>query len=184
VASAAKDFGEEDTRPIKLLFQDEGRFGRIADPAHCWAPKGIRPTVPAHIVREYTHIFSAVCPHDGQSCSLILPYADTDAMKMFLQECSEHFKSYRVIMVMDQAAWHRTSGMSEFENIRIIYQPPYSPELNPTEHLWEYIRENYLRNRTWSSMDALEEALECILKTMMERAETIQSIVGFHWAII
>ena len=90
MAAAAKDFGEEDTRPIKLLFQDEGRFARISDPAHCWAPKGVRPIVPAHIVREYTHVFSAVCPHDGQSCSLILPYADTGAMKMFLTECSEH----------------------------------------------------------------------------------------------
>ena len=60
MATTAKNFGEEDTRPIKLLFQDEGRFKRISDPAHCWAPKGIRPIVPAHIVREYTHIFSAV----------------------------------------------------------------------------------------------------------------------------
>jgi hypothetical protein len=50
-------------------------------------------------------------------------------------------------MVMDQAAWHRTSDIDGFENIRIIYQPPYSPELNPVEHLWEYIREkNYMRN--------------------------------------
>jgi hypothetical protein len=184
VASAAKDFGEEDNRPIKLLFQDEGRFGRISDPAHCWAPKGIRPIVPTHIVREYTHVFSAVCPHDGQSCSLILPYADTYAMKIFLQECSEYFKNYRVIMVMDQAAWHRTSDIGVFENIRIIYQPPYSPELNPVEHLWEYIRENHMRNCIWSSMSALEQALEFILKTIIENADTIQSIVGFHWAII
>ena len=181
MAATAKDFGEEDARPIKLLFQDEGRFGRISDPAHCWAPKGIRPVVPTHIVREY---FSAVCPYDGQSCSLILPYADTDAMKLFLQECSERFKDYRVVMVMDQAVWHRTSDIDRFENIRIIYQPPYSPELNPVEHLWEYIRENYLRNCIWSTMEALEQTLEDILKTIMECADMIRSIVGFHWAII
>lgn len=184
MAGAARDFGKEDTRPIKLLFQDEGRFGRISDPAHCWAPKGIRPLVPTHIVREYTHVFSAVCPHDGHSCSLILPDADTDAMKIFLQECSEHFKNFPVIMVMDQAAWHRTSDIDGFENIRIIYQPPYSPELNPVEHLWEYIRENYMRNCIGSSMEALEQALESILKTIMESVETIQSIVGFHWTIV
>lgn len=184
MASAAKDFDKEDTRPIKLLFKDEGRFGRISDPARCWAPKGIRPIVPAHIVREYTHFFSAVCPRDGQSCSLILPYADTDAMNIFLEECSEYFKNYRVIMVMDQAAWHRTSSIEEFENIRIIYQPLYSPELNPVEHLWEYIRENHMRNCIWSSMAALEQTLERILKIIMESTETIQSLVGFHWAIV
>jgi transposase len=87
-------------------------------------------------------------------------------------------------MVMDQAAWHRTSDIDEFENIRIIYQPPYSPELNPVEHLWEYIRENHLRTCIWSTMEALEHALERILKTIMESAETIRSIVGFHWAIL
>ncbi len=52
MAATAKNFGEEDTRPVKLLFQDEGRFGRISDPAHCWAPKGIRPIVPTHIVKS------------------------------------------------------------------------------------------------------------------------------------
>ena len=67
-------------------------------------------------------------------------------IKMILQECSEHFKDYRVVMVMDQAAWHRTGDIDTFENIRIICQPSYSPELNPVEHLWEYIRENCLRN--------------------------------------
>ena len=137
----------------------------------------MRPVVPARIVREYTHVFSAVCPHDGQSCSLILPYTDTGAMKMFLRECSEHFKDYRVIMVMDQAAWHRFDKIDGFENIRILYQPPYSPELNPVEHLWEYIRENYLRNCIWHTMETLEDALEHILKTIMECAETIRSIV-------
>lgn len=78
---------------MKIFFQDEARLGRMADPAHCWAPKGLRPLVPTHIVREYTHVFSAVSPHDGQSFSLILPYANTDAMKIFLKECSEYLKN-------------------------------------------------------------------------------------------
>lgn len=184
MATAEEKFIKEDRRPVKLLFQDEGRFGRISDPAHCWAPKGIRPVVPAHIVREYTHVFSAVCPNDGESFSLILPYADTDAMNIFLKECSEYFKEYRIIMVMDKAAWHRSKDMGEHENIRILYQPSYSPELNPVEHLWEYIRENYLRNCIWSTLEALEKALETILKTIMESAEIIRSLVGFHWAIV
>lgn len=184
MAATAQEYGPEDTRPVKLLFQDEARFGRISDPAHCWAPEGVRPVVPMHIVRQYTHVFSAVCPSDGQSFSLILPYADTDAMHIFLTECSEYFKEYRVVMVMDQAAWHKSKDLGGYENIRILYQPPYSPELNPAEHLWEHIRENYLRNCIWPTLEALESILAGILKNIMECADTIRTLVGFHWAII
>lgn len=184
MAATEERFNKEDRRPVKLLFQDEGRFGRISDPARCWAPKGIRPVVPAHIVREYTHIFSAVCPRDGESFSLILPYANTDAMRIFLRECSKYFKEYRLIMVMDKAAWHQSKNIGEYENIRIVYQPSYSPEVNPVEHLWEYIRENHLRNYIWSTLDALEKTLETILKKIMESSEMIRTLVGFHWAIL
>jgi hypothetical protein len=184
VEAAAATFPAGDSRPVKLFFEDEGRFGRMGDPFPCWAPHGERPVVAVQLVRQYTHVFSAVCPRDGQSLSLVLPYADTPAMKIFLQECSEQWKDYRVIMVMDKAAWHRSTALGEFENIRIIHQPSYSPELNPVEHFWEYIRERYLRNYLWTALSDLEDVLASVLKALMESADMIRSVVGFHWAII
>ena len=184
MATAAQSFPPEDTRPLKLFFQDEARFGRISELFSCWAPAGIRPVIPAQIVRQYTHIFSAVCPHDGESFSLILPYADSEAMEIFLSELSRQYGQNRLILVMDQAAWHRTSNLKKFENIRIIYQPPHSPELNPVEHLWEHIREKFLRNAYWTSMDILESMLEEVIVTVEKSQSIIQSLVGFHWAII
>lgn len=184
MATTEKSFSREDKRPLKVLFQDEARFGRISVPFYCWAPEGLRPIVPTQIIREYTHVFSAVCPHDGESFSLVLPYADSDAMRIFLAECADYFKEYRIIMVMDKAAWHVSKNIGQYENIRILYQPPYSPELNPVEHLWEYIRENFLRNRIWPSMEALEIEIASILKTIMEFTETIRTLVKFRWAII
>ena len=85
-------------------------------------------------------------------------------MNIFLQELSEAFQEYRIILIMDKAAWHRSEDLSKVENIRYIYQPPYSPELNPVEQLWEYIRENYFKNAYWLSMETLEEALAAVLK--------------------
>lgn len=169
---------------MKLFFQDEARFGRISDPTYCWAPRGFRPIISSQIVREYTYAFSAVSPNDGQSYSLILPYANTEAMNIFLWEFSKAFQEYRIILIMDKAAWHRSKDLTNMENIRYIYQPPYSPELNPVEHLWEYIRENYFKNAYWLSMEALEKVLATALKKIADCSEAIQSLVGFRWAII
>ncbi len=184
MATAAESFSPEDTRPLKVFFQDEGRFGRISDLFSCWAPDGVRPVIQAQIIRQYTHIFSAVCPNDGESFSLILPYADSEAMEIFLAELSKQYSQYRLVLVMDQAAWHRTSNLKRFENVRIIYQPAHSPELNPVEHLWEHIREKFLRNAYWTSMELLESMLEKILVKVEKSKAIIQSLAGFHWAII
>ena len=96
-------------RPIALMSQDEGRFGRISDCRYCWAPKGIRPSVPRQIVREYVYVYSAVCMEQGRMTSLILPYANTDMMSLFLEQVSEDFAGYFVIMLVDQAGWHMSA---------------------------------------------------------------------------
>jgi transposase len=184
VDAAADTFDPEDSRPLKLFFQDEARFGRMTNPVCCWAPRGLRPIVPMQRIREYTHVYSAVCPADGEAFSLILPYANTEMMSLFLREFSEQFKDYRIVMAMDGAAWHRSKSLEEFENIHIIYQPPHSPEVNPAEHLWEHLREKYLSNRFWDTMDKLEEVLSNALAEASKMKDYIQSLVGFHWAII
>jgi transposase len=184
VAAAAKSFAEDDQRPLKLYFEDEARFGRMYDPVYCWAPKGSRPLVRLQRVRQYTHVYSASCPKDGDTFSLILPYANTEMMTLFLQHFSQHCQDYRVVIVMDGAAWHKAEQLTWFDNIRIIYQPANSPELNPVEHLWEHLREKYFANCFWSTMAALEKALERALLETSQQKEIIQSLVGFHWAIV
>lgn len=184
MGTAAQSFPPEDKRPLKVFFQDEGRFGRICEPTACWVAKGFRPIVKAQFVREYTHVFSAACPNDGQTFSMILPYADTDGMKIFLEGFSKQLKDYRVVMVMDGAAWHKSQALASFDNIAIVHLPPYSPELNPVEHIWEHIREKYLKNFFWLSMNKLEEKLELILQEIYNSTEVIQNLIGFQWAII
>ncbi len=139
--------------------------------------------MPMHRVREYTYIYGAVCPADGESFSLILPSANTETMSLYLRESSLFYKDYRNVMVMDGASWHKTKALETFENIRIIFQPPYSPELNPAEYLWEHLRENYLQNGFWPSMGALEKVLMKALIAITHNKEIIQSLTGFHWAV-
>lgn len=179
--AAAKKFGDNDKRPLKLFFQDEGRFGRIDTLVGCWAPAGVRPCLDQQIIRQYTHVFSAVCPSDGESYSLILPYADTHAMNLFLSELSKEYSQYRVVVVMDGASWHKSKNLDTFDNISIVFQPPYSPELNPVEHLWEHIREKYFWNRSWKSLDDLEDALSIALNEVAQAKDIVRSFASFHW---
>ena len=123
------------------MFQDEGRFGLLGTPRRCWAPRGTRPVVGARLERKYLYAFSAVSAHDGVLDSLVLPWVNAETMSLFLAEVALRHREEFVLMVMDQAGWHLAGELVVPENMRLLFLPPYSPELNPAEHLWEALRE-------------------------------------------
>jgi len=108
------------------MFQDEARFGRISDPQRCWAKNGTRPEVKTQMIREYVYVFGAISPKDGCHDSLVLPYANTEAMSVFLEEVSRRHANERILMFMDQAGWHKSKGLKVPENIELAYLPSYT----------------------------------------------------------
>jgi hypothetical protein len=114
----------------------------------CWCPQEIRPIIPKQQVREYIYAYAAVAPQLGLMTSLVMPYANTKMMNLFLKQVSEDFRDYFIIMQVDKAPWHRSKTWEIPENIRLLTQPSYSPELMPVQHLWEDLRENYFNNRS------------------------------------
>ncbi len=142
-----------------ICFQDEATFGRMSNPARCWAPPLIRPQVAMQRVREYLYVYSAISVNSGENFSLILPRTNAYAMHVFLQKLSEQYFDKKLILIMDQAAWHTTYKLPKFENIRIIFQPSGSPELNGAEHFWDHLREKYFDNRIYRTLDDLEDRL-------------------------
>ena len=163
------------------MSQDEGRFGRISDYRYCWAPKGMRPKAPRQIVRKFLYVYAAVCMALGRMTSLILPYANTEMMNLFLQEVSEDFKDFFVIMLIDRAGWHVSKKLKIPENIRLIPQPPYSPELNPVEHVWEHLREKATPNKAFKSLDQLQEALCHHLRALGNAPDQLRSMTNFPY---
>ena len=115
----------------------------------------------------------------GKMTSLILPYANTEMMNLFLEEVSHDFKDYFVIMLVDKAGWHRSQDLNIPENIRLIQQPSHSPERGPVEHLWEELREKYLPNKAFTSLDAVEEALCNGLRKLHGDPDRVSSIMNF-----
>jgi len=165
------------------MFQDEARFGRITQPRRCWAPRGVRPLVPAQFVREYTHAFTAVCPHDGTMDSLILPEVNTDTMTIFLAELARRHPDEDILLVLDGAGWHRAKDLVVPANISLLPLPPYSPELNPVEHIWDELREKWFPNFVFQSIDAVEDRLLEALATLEKDNSRVRTLTAFTWII-
>jgi putative transposase len=170
-------------RPIRLMFQDEARFGRINDPRRCWAPKGLRPEVGMQIVREYTYAFGAVSPHDGVLDTLVLPVVTAEAMSIFLAEVARRHPEEFILMVLDGAGWHRANNLVIPENMKLEALPPYSPQLNPMEHIWDEVREKWFTNEVFESLDGVEDRLVEALVALECDPELVASTTGFDWII-
>lgn len=168
---------------IRLMFQDEGRFGRINKPKRCWCRKGTRPSVPCQIVREYTYAYAAVSPKDGKMVSLVLPYANSECMSIFLEEVSKRFPDEYILMVADSAAWHKSKMLRIPENIEILPLLPYSPELNPVEQIWDEVREKGFMNELFNSMNLVEDRLCHTLYDLEIDHDRVKSITGWDWIV-
>lgn len=111
--------------------------------------------------------------------TLILPYASTEMMNLFIGQVATDFSHYFVILLVDPAGWHLSNGLNLPDNVRLIYQPAYSPELNPAEHVWEELREKELANTAFDSLSTLEDALCRGLLKLAEDPQRLRSLTNF-----
>lgn len=165
------------------MFQDEARFGRISDCCYCWCKKPLRPVVKAMLSHQYVYAYAAVSPQDGRLDSLVLPEVNGQWMQEFLTEVASRYPGENIVMVVDGAGWHKSKTFEMPANLKLLFLPPYSPELNPQEHLWDELREKCFHNKTFESLDSLEDHLVESLKTMETQNETVKSIVAWDWII-
>jgi len=120
----------------------------------------------------------AACPETGEKSSLVLPYVNIDTIQIFLDKVSEDFSDYFIFMQVDGASWHTSEKLNKPENIRFVYQPSSSPEVNPTENVWDYIKENDFRNKCFSSMERVEDQLCRSLEKLRKAPDTLKSIAA------
>jgi transposase len=163
------------------MFEDEARFGRMREPRRAWAPPGLRPLVATRIEREYSYAYAAVSPHDGALVSLVLPEVNAELMSLFLAEVSRRYAHMFLVLVLDGAGWHRARNLIVPSNMRLAPWPARSPELNPTEHLWEELREKWLRNHLFLKQSAVERQVERGLAALEQDPQRVASLAGFSW---
>lgn len=131
----------------------------------------------------WAYLFGAACPARAVAAGLVMPRADTQAMNLHLAEiaCAVAPDAHAVV-VMDGAGWHTTSALHVPEAITILTLPPYSPELNPAENIWQYLRQNKLANRLYASYEAIVEACCDAWNSFADAPDLIRSITAREWA--
>ncbi len=168
-----------DKRQVQVMFQDEAGFGRIFLPRNCWAPAKMRPQVPAHHIREMRYALGAVAPQTGAKFFLVMPRCDTACMSRFLKELADYFPDKYIVLLCDNAIWHRAKTLVTPENIMILHIPPYTPEMNPIEQVWGYMRREGFVNRVFQT---LEHVIDQLCQTINNLAEKrLRSITHREW---
>jgi len=100
-------------------------------------------------------------------------------MNIFLSEFAKKNKNQKIVMIMDGAGWHQSDKLIIPDNVRVIILPPYSPELNPTEKLWQYIKDHTIKNKIYKTLHELENVVCKFVKTLTP--EVIKSVCGVNY---
>lgn len=146
-------------KKIRVYFQDEARFGQQGTVTNVWARTGTRPRVDRQTEYEYLWVLGAVCPETGRAEGLLSPRLNTDVVNAFLREFAKTIpENEHVVMIWDGAGFHTSRRLVVPDNVTLIRLPAYSPELNPIENLWHYLKSHYWSNRTYDDYEALERA--------------------------
>ena len=170
-------------KPVEIWFQDEARVGQQGTLTRLWARRGTRPRAPRDRRYAWAYLFGAVCPERATGAALVLPYANTAAMHLHLEEIGRHVApGAHAILLLDGAGWHGARDLVVPDNLTLLPLPPYSPELNPVENVWQYMRQNQLSLRVWPDYAAIVEACCTAWNTLMSTPDRIASITRRDWA--
>jgi hypothetical protein len=131
-------------KTLEIWFQDEARVGQKGTLEYIWTLKGTRPPVPRDNRHASAYLFGALCPARAAAAALIMPAANSEAMSAHLHEIAKHVApGAHCVLICDGAGWHqRGKRLVVPDNVTLLTLPPYTPELNPMENVWDYLRGN------------------------------------------
>ena len=165
-----------------MFFQDEARIGQKGRTCHVWWRRGERP--PGRCDQRFTfaYIFACVEPGTDNGFALVLPYANTEAMQIFLDRFAVTLaKDDLAVIVLDRAGWHGAGSLSVPANIKLVPLPPYAPELNPVERVWLHLKARFLSHRLHSDYDAIADAACQAWNRLTAEVGRIRSLCSYPW---
>lgn len=156
---------------------DESRFGLLSIQRRCLTARGVKPVVPYQHRFKNFYLFGAYAPCNGDHFTLELPYCNADCFQLWLDEFAAHQPQEFKIVILDNGAFHKAARLIIPRNIALLFLPPYSPELNPAEMIWAWIKKR-LANRVYESLELLSDAIANIIAQLSP--EVVLSITGWN----
>ena len=148
-----------------------------------WALRGSRPRVVRQTKYEWLYVIGAVCPGTGQTVGLLSPSINTNIINVFFEQFSKETNpNVHIVMVWDRAGFHTSKDLKVPENVTVIPLPAYSPELNPVENMWHYLRSHYWANRSYANYDDLRYAAIDAWQSAALDPEIIKSVCRAPYA--
>ena len=164
-----------EAKRVELWFEDEARIGQKGRTTHVWYQRGRRPRGLREQRFASVQLFGAVCPERGAGVALALPEVSAGAMTLFLAELARVVPAgTHAVLVLDRAGWHVSGDLVVPANLTLVHLPPYSPELNPVERVWLYLRERWLSHRVLAGYDA-------VLDAACAEPGRLRSLTAFPW---
>jgi transposase len=167
-------------RPVRVFSQDESRFGLFTVRRRRLTARGVQPVGRVQHVFEWFYVYGAVEPTTGDRFFLELPYLNADMFQLFLDGFAQAFPESLNILLLDNSGTHTASQLTLPENVRLLFLPPYCPELNPIERLWRDLKDA-LAWLQFPDLDAHQDYLCHLLQGYA--ADTIQSLTGYPYLV-
>lgn len=168
-------------KPIRVWVEDEVRYGLITVVRRVWGLKGNRVLTPYQAKYQASYLYGALEITQGETQMLFRLPVCLESTEMFLRELVATEPEAYHILLWDNAGFHPKPGDESLpEQIRLFPFPPYSPELNPVERLWDIVKDG-VSNRVWESLEGLEEAMVTILEPFLLNTERVKQFLGDNW---
>jgi transposase len=168
---------------LRIYFEDESRFGQQGTLTRVWAPRGSRPRAVRQTAYQYLWVLGVVCPSTGHAEGLLSPALNTAVINLFLSQFSATIPGdEHAVLIWDGAGYHTSKQLAVPDNVTVVQLPPYSPELNPIENLWHYLKSHCWSNQAYADYDALEATAMQTWQSVVLDAELMKTVCAAQYA--
>lgn len=167
-------------RPLRYWSQDESRFGLKTITRRVLTALGIKPVGPVQWNFQSFYLYGVVEPLSGESFFLEFSHLDAKCFQLFLDEFSKAFPDSLNVIQLDNGRFHSAKSLVIPDNIVLLFQPPYSPDTNPIERVWRFMKDK-LCWMALKNLDELREKVDEILQSLSP--SQVASLTGFDFIL-